>query len=112
MLGRESLVMARYIDAEKLKERLEKISVVTDDMYGMGINRGLDRAVTEIDMLPEADVVEVRHGPDVGDISESEEWYGSVHICGLCGCNWMIYITQDSHYCPHCGVKTDGRRDT
>lgn len=51
--------MARYVDADALKERLEIISVVADNLYGMGINRGLDRAETEIDMLPTADVVEV-----------------------------------------------------
>ena len=49
--------MARYIDADKLKERLLAISVVSDDLYGMGINRGLDRAETAIDMMPTADVV-------------------------------------------------------
>lgn len=48
--------MARYIDAEALKERLYAISVVSDDWYGMGINRGLDRAETAIDMMPTADV--------------------------------------------------------
>ena len=48
--------MARYIDADKLKERLLVISVVSDDLYGMGINRGLDRAETAIDMMPTADV--------------------------------------------------------
>jgi hypothetical protein len=42
----------RLIDADALKERLLQISVVTDDMYGMGINRGLDRAETAIDMMP------------------------------------------------------------
>ena len=49
--------MARYIDADMLKERLFAISVVADDLYGMGINRGLDRADTAIDMIPTADVV-------------------------------------------------------
>lgn len=49
--------MARYIDADKLKERLEIISVVAEDLYGMGINRGLDRAETEIDLLSTEDVV-------------------------------------------------------
>ena len=48
--------MARYIDADALKERLFAISVVSDDLYGMGINRGLDRAETAIDMMPTADV--------------------------------------------------------
>lgn len=51
--------MARYIDADALKERLSLVGVVADDLYGMGINRGLDRAETEIDMLPTANVVEV-----------------------------------------------------
>lgn len=49
--------MARYIDADALKERLNLVGAVADDLYGMGINRGLDRAETEIDMLPTADVV-------------------------------------------------------
>ena len=44
----------RLIDADALKERLEDIGVISDDMYGMGIGRGLDRAETEIDMLPAA----------------------------------------------------------
>lgn len=51
--------MARYIDADALKERLNLVGAVTDNLYGMGINRGLDRAETEIDMLPTADVVPV-----------------------------------------------------
>lgn len=49
--------MPRYIDADKLKEQLLTIGVVSDDLYGMGINRGLDRAETAIDMMPTADVV-------------------------------------------------------
>lgn len=48
--------MSRYIDADALKERLLAISVVADDLYGMGINRGLDRAETAIDMMPTANV--------------------------------------------------------
>lgn len=51
--------MARYIDADALKKRLDLVGVVADGVYGMGINRGLDRAETEIDMLPTADVVPV-----------------------------------------------------
>ena len=51
--------MARYIDADALKERLNLVGAVTDNLYGMGINRGLDRAETEIDMLPTADLVTV-----------------------------------------------------
>lgn len=47
----------RYIDADKLKERLEIVSVVADDLYGMGINSGLHRAEIEVNNLPTEDVV-------------------------------------------------------
>lgn len=49
--------MARYIDADELIVRLLKLKVVTDDMYGMGIARGIERAETAIQMQPTADVV-------------------------------------------------------
>ena len=48
--------MARYIDADALIERILKLTVVTDDMYGMGIARGIERAETTIEMTPTADV--------------------------------------------------------
>lgn len=73
--------MARYIDADKLKERLEIISVVSDDLYGMGINRGLDRADAEIDMLPTADVVEVVRCKDCA--VPHNKWTGCPHLNGL-----------------------------
>lgn len=49
--------MARYIDADALIERILKLKVGTDDMYGMGIARGIERAETAIQMQPTADVV-------------------------------------------------------
>lgn len=51
--------MARYIDADALKERLSLVGAVAADLCRMGINRGLDIAETEIDMLPTANVVKV-----------------------------------------------------
>ena len=103
----------RYIDADKLKERLYTISVVADDMYGMGINRGLDRAETEIDMLPTADVVEVKHGE--WNIGEINKFRGIVIVeCGECDCVLelpMLDYGLNYHYCPNCGAKMDGRRD-
>lgn len=51
--------MARYIDADALTEHIQKLKVVTDDWFGMGIARGIERAETAIQMQPTADVVEV-----------------------------------------------------
>ena len=49
--------MARYIDADALTEHIQKLKVVTDDWFGMGIARGIERAETAIQMQPTADVV-------------------------------------------------------
>ena len=51
--------MSRYIDADKLKERLDLVSVDAITLYEMGINAGLHRAEAEVEMLPTANVVEV-----------------------------------------------------
>ena len=98
--------MARYIDSDKLKERLEIISVVADDLYGMGINRGLDRAETEIDMLPKADVVEVKHG-EWFEVDDGIDIGSGKHLeCSICG-KWKKDRIK-SNYCPNCGAKMDG----
>ena len=95
--------MARYIDADKLKERLEIISVVADDLYGMGINRGIDRAETEIDMLPTADVVEVKHGYwEIVKGSNGKEKM----VCTNCRHQQDLHSTFT--YCPNCGALIDG----
>jgi rubrerythrin len=99
--------MAEYIDREKLLEVL-RYNYRPLCSTGSLAERFYNSIVHTINEQPTAEVEEVRHGTDVGDMSESDEWYASVHVCGECGCNWMVYITQDSHYCPHCGAKMDG----
>ena len=49
--------MARYIDADALKERLREIRIMPNTLYGMGINAGIDKVVTAIEAMPIADVV-------------------------------------------------------
>lgn len=48
--------MSRYIDADKLKERINLVSVDAITLYEMGINAGLHRAEAEIEMQPTVDV--------------------------------------------------------
>ena len=48
--------MARYIDADALKERLRKVRIMPNTLYGMGINAGIDRVETAIDAMPTEDV--------------------------------------------------------
>ena len=72
--------MARYIDADELKERLQKCKSTSDEIFGMGITRGVERAETTIDMMPTADVVEVVRCKDCTewdkDECECSHWYG------------------------------------
>lgn len=110
-----------YIERGALKERLLAISVVADDWYGMGINRGLDRADTAIDMMPAADVVEVRHGE--WKLIETEGFcdggYYSRFCCPLCFREIGVchdyekdaynYAKTMYPYC-HCGAKMDDER--
>lgn len=64
--------MNRYIDADALMERIQKLKVVTDDMFGMGIARGIERAETAIEMQLMTDVVEVKPGGILLPLTEEE----------------------------------------
>ena len=104
--------MSRYIDADKLIERLLKLKVVTDDMYGMGIARGIERAETAIETQPTADVVEVRHG-----YFEHIADFGNGNCFGYCSeCHAEHKADNPTAlkfaygYCRWCGAKMDGER--
>lgn len=104
--------MSRYIDADKLIERLLKLKVVTDDMYGMGIACGIERAETAIEMQPTADVVEVRHAywKETTHITESKrgrEIHSKLYNCSNCD---APNGRKKSSYCHWCGAKMDGER--
>lgn len=111
--------MARYIDADVLKERLEKIKSPSDEIFGMGITRGIERAETTVDMIPTADVVEVKHGK--WKLMSTEKFmdgsYSSKFFCSKCLREIGVCHEHESDkhkyaksmypYC-HCGAKMDG----
>jgi hypothetical protein len=51
--------MAEYIERDALIAELAKGTIITDDIYGMGIMTGLGHALTVVREIPAADVVEV-----------------------------------------------------
>ena len=63
--------------------------------------RQIDDAAEALQLVPAADVVEVRHS------HWNEE--GLSLVCANCG--WMQYHDIPYGYCPNCGAKMDGGQD-
>ena len=90
--------MAKYIDADRLKEAFnadtEHIRDWDVDLY--------DLFMFEIDEQPTADVQEVKHGEWI----QAEE-----NKCRCSNCDIItliaLYPHGDKNYCPNCGAKMD-----
>ena len=98
--------MARYIDAEKV---IEKISTITikgrcTDAYEAGINKGLDIATEIINHTPTAYVEPVRHGKWI-KTTEPDTRY----TCSRCDNHYLcdFDLDLDFKYCPNCGARMD-----
>lgn len=93
-----------YIDAERAK----RIIIKTEWK-----NKGIPLAFCQmIDLMPTADVEEVKHG--CWNLTKTEfGWngceYPTEYTCTVCG---GISPCCEEPYCPNCGAKMDGRRDT
>lgn len=104
--------MARYIDADKLIEKLKK-SRETQQKYGTHTATKLtDYFFAALKNEPTADVEEVKHGEWV---YPSYAPYGGSYMMRHCSlCEYTPYIEgviyePYSRYCPHCGAKMDGK---
>lgn len=100
--------MARYIDADELKESLKVLKAEgNNEKYVQGLQDAIDCYFPQIiDDVPTADVEPVRHGrwiehPD--DIFPLE----STIECSVCGEQENVDIHNDN-FCPNCGAKMDG----
>lgn len=79
--------MSDYIEREAALRRIESCA---------GWSRPSESAYEDIQAMPAADVVPVRHGHwyDVGSLSCR---------CSACGCK----NNKETAYCPNCGAKMD-----
>ena len=98
--------MSRYIDADKLIERILRLTIVTDDMYGMGIACGIERAVNVIQKHPTADVVEVVRCKDCKRFLQMET---SPSYDGKC--LGYGYLVEANHYCSYGERREDKNND-
>lgn len=94
--------MSRYIDADAIKYF---VSVTNDGCFYRVAFKD------EIDKIPTADVVEVKHGRWIKDrlCSTSGGTYG-VRRCSVCE-DYYQDIGYGWNYCPNCGARMDERED-
>lgn len=117
--------MSRYIDKDKLLERLKTRSVKGDCKFcihfeecaKINSRKGSHLNCWEMIDMPEADVVEVKRGKNITNMYHCDEF-----ICSQCGLIMRdlteVRIDEDNDdecyyefefkYCPECGAKMDG----
>ena len=104
--------MSRYIEVEEAVDRIGQILPKrTDSDYQRGIAVGMSLAKIEIEGVPTADVVPVKHG----------HWYvyetgyeDTEAKCSICGFETLVnepgnglHMARDLKYCPRCGALMD-----
>ena len=78
---------------------------IDNGMFTIGIQQAVDEQ-------PTVDAVEVRHGYWIGPGEYVTTAYGHLDIyqCSECGAN--ITIDDYDSFCPACGCRMDGRRES
>jgi NADH pyrophosphatase NudC (nudix superfamily) len=102
--------MPEYIEREALISRLNKVCV-TDDVFGMGMQTGIEHTINCTKEAPTADVVEVRHAKWVERKEIFSDYEGEVEAIGCSECGKSQRHYQKTNYCPNCGAKMDKEKD-
>ena len=92
--------MARYIKESDIYKLFEE-------------SRGIIKLhVVQIDELPRADVVEVKHGCWVRQEKMVDGKVQAEAVCSNCGTDVVYQVIdnrwQFENYCPHCGARMEG----
>ena len=108
--------MAEYIEREAAKDAIfeyicgHTMSKFPSEELLRASTMGAEGAFNELDYVPAADVVEVRHGCWI--VMDNR-----LHLdvkCSVCKSSFYVYKQgqyriEQSNYCPNCGAKMDGK---
>ncbi len=101
--------MARYIDADKAKELIKNYGkgTISDGLTTLDAVDDIVCLAKGVDLIPTADVVEVKHGEWIAEQNPDGTFY-CLH-CSVCDDDFSkIGIKFYTNYCPKCGAKMDG----
>ncbi|MBQ7800645.1 MAG: hypothetical protein IJ370_09140 [Oscillospiraceae bacterium] len=101
--------MAEYIEREELKKVFSNEAVHCLTFQKKGEARGLIKAREIVSKLPTADVAEVKHSKWLKDDNGN---FCSNCMAGVKDQNNKPFKILDFNYCPNCGAKMDGRRES
>lgn len=100
--------MTGYIDADKLREYLEK-EAESDDVKYSFIGTGVQATISVIKTFPLEDVKPVTHSHWIEKKYRiSPDTFISNACCNACD---GINKTGYTNYCPHCGAKMDEEKE-
>ena len=95
--------MAIYKDVEPIINNMFTIAI-TDDLYGMGVQTGIELVIKNIKETPTAKVKEIKYGEWIH--TDKAQYWHSKDECSECH-----YHTVDRNdlayfnYCPNCGAE-------
>ena len=99
--------MAEYIEREKVKEVIKLFGkgAIEDGQKVLDPVDDIILLAKAMDMLPTADVAEVRHGEWIPTRDKDKK------TCSRCAVTHLIgqYPFGNANYCPNCGAKMDGK---
>lgn len=111
--------MSRYIDADALKRKAQKVATEAWKMrIKSSVETILNQFIDWIDAQPTADVVLVKHGKWVYHDDDGMR-YDDYH-CSVCRKLFTVdaeriddicFVIDDLKYCPNCGAKMDNEDD-
>lgn len=95
----------RPIDADVLMEEVLKGTIISDDLYGMGIMAGVDSFAKKLKAAPTLTLDDLR---PKGRWELADDGDGAV--CSECGTDFciLVYATEGFHFCPNCGADMRG----
>ena len=98
--------MARYIDADKLMERLNKKKAgAANQRYTEGFNDALMKFRSMVHSADTVELAEVKHGEWIAHYNGSQK---PIYRCSVCNERLIGYSDPNKvPYC-HCGAKMDG----